>query len=602
MSKRISYSALAAYEQCPLKFKFEYIDNLRDIYHQRRAYLSFGESIHIALRKFFEIREVKERTLDKLRSVLLNNWVHNGYATPEEENEYKQQALSVVEQFYTHSDINAQPLYLEEFFQIPVGNFFLTCKIDRIDELTDDNVEVIDYKTGKFLPGLEGSDSELSRIQQLRIYAFCIWERLRLFPQKLSVYYLQHNKKISTNCTQKQIKETKKYIVKLYKRISKDNKFLPKKGAFCKSCDYSVICPVMGLGIKPAEREKLKEDYKLTIKSLESIRNDLYTLNRSSVYISGILDTDTLIKKSLDMVMRLADVDKGVFIGVDEQNLLNVLHSVGITTTYKHPPLGPDGLMALLKTNEEGLPEAQFVNDLDIKKDYRALILDDSDTKTLMLLPLLAKRQFLGLIVLGNHRDGSPFDNYDVSLLQNFAVQIAISLHNAKLYELAITDGLTKLYIRRHFLRKLNYEIERSKKFKTDLNLMMIDIDHFKKINDEHGHPAGDSILCLLADLLKSEIDSGSTIARYGGEEFIIILPQISLNDAKEVAERLRSAVENYKFAVKDTFMPLTVSIGVAGQNYEFCSEEKFIEQADTALYKSKQLGRNRVTVYSKRQ
>jgi len=109
MSKRISYSALAAYEQCPLKFKFEYIDNLRDIYHQRRAYLSFGESIHIALRKFFEIREVKERTLDKLRSVLLNNWVHNGYATPEEENEYKQQALSVVEQFYTHSDINAQP-------------------------------------------------------------------------------------------------------------------------------------------------------------------------------------------------------------------------------------------------------------------------------------------------------------------------------------------------------------------------------------------------------------------------------------------------------------------------------------------------------------
>jgi len=583
MIKYLSYSALSTYQQCPLKFKFEYIDCLGDIYRQERPYLSFGSSLHSTLAKFFQTKETKQRTLDFLFSLLKKNWISKGYSSAEEEAEYRQLAFSILEHFYESADINAQPIYIEEFFKLPIKDFFLTGKIDRIDALSEKEVEIIDYKTGKFVP----SEEEIKDDLQLRIYALAAIKKYNLVPKRISIYCLEQNVKLSTEFKQEKLEDTLNEIISLYDKISQDKEFPPLKNHFCSACDYLVICPLMGLGIKPAERQKIKEDYQSTIKYLEGIRNDLYNLFKGSIEISSVLDRNALIKKSLDIILKLSKTEKGIFLYKEENNF-KVEYSVGSISLKDNFDLN------LQKIG----PEPIVINGLQNNPEYAILFKNSQDIKNILLLPLVAKEKILGIIILADHRDGSEFDNYDVSLLQSLSVQIAISLYNAILYELAVTDGLTKLFIHRYFQQRLEQELSRSKRYRSSLSLLMIDIDHFKKLNDTYGHPEGDNILRILAKILKEKLRDTDIIARYGGEEFACILTETGHSGAKETAERLRNAVENYKFNIKGNTVKLTISIGV--DTWDFVvSKEEFIEHADRALYKAKSLGRNKVVVYN---
>ncbi|MDI6641036.1 MAG: diguanylate cyclase [Elusimicrobiota bacterium] len=595
--KYLSYSALSTYQECPLKFKFEYIDRLGDIYRQDRPYFSFGGSLHTALAKFFQIKDVQQRTLDLLYTLLKKSWISKGYSTVEEETEYRQKAISLLQHFYETADISAQPLYIEEFFRIPIEDFFLSGKIDRIDAISGDKVEVIDYKTGKTVV----TQKDLQEDLQLGIYALAVVKKLQLKPQRVTILSLEQNMTFSTEINQERIERTEQEVIKIYRNISEDREFAPKETGLCPYCDYSVICPIMGLGVKPAEKEKFKEDYQATIKYLESIRNDLYALHKASLDVSSILDTNALIKKSLRSIMDLSKVDKGVFITFDDEEKFKVIFSVG--TPYVHAqgevvlPHSREEIAKLLKVKSEIIPTAVVVNDAPKKPEYLKLISDDPEVRHMILLSLVAKERLLGLIVLANHKDGSVFDNYDVSLLQSLALQVAISLYNAKLYELAITDGLTKLFIHRYFQQRLDQELSRAKRYRSNLSLLMMDIDHFKNVNDTYGHLEGDTVLRSLANLFKSKLRDTDVVARYGGEEFACILVETGSAGAKETAERLRRAVENHVYTIKNVRVPITISIGVTTYDFNI-SKEEFIEQADRALYKAKQAGRNRVMVY----
>ncbi|MBF0411191.1 MAG: diguanylate cyclase [Desulfamplus sp.] len=181
----------------------------------------------------------------------------------------------------------------------------------------------------------------------------------------------------------------------------------------------------------------------------------------------------------------------------------------------------------------------------------------------------------------------------------------AFSESQRQIQEMAITDELTKLYNRRYFYSKLNEEFEKAQRYKRDISCIMIDIDFFKKVNDQYGHDTGDNVLRAVSNCIKSTCRSIDIVARYGGEEIIILLPETDKFKAALVAEKIRKLIENKEIAYdkEDKTVKVTISLGVA----DFVSDDivkhldpnQFIKNADSALYHAKNSGRNRVEIFS---
>lgn len=164
-----------------------------------------------------------------------------------------------------------------------------------------------------------------------------------------------------------------------------------------------------------------------------------------------------------------------------------------------------------------------------------------------------------------------------------------------KLTNLAYRDPLTGLYNRRFLDEKIFDEVERAKRYNRHLSVILADLDHFKRINDRHGHQKGDLVLQSVAEIIKKTLRHNDVAARYGGEEFCIILPETSLETAKQVAEKLKENVENQ--VKKKCGIPITISLGVASINNKNNTPMKLVQAADHAMYCAKNAGRNRVAI-----
>lgn len=168
-----------------------------------------------------------------------------------------------------------------------------------------------------------------------------------------------------------------------------------------------------------------------------------------------------------------------------------------------------------------------------------------------------------------------------------------------KLQEDANTDGLTKCYNKMYFNNKLDLEVKKSKVTGQPLSLIIFDLDHFKHLNDNYGHDAGDYVLKEKAQLLRDNgIRKGDVFARYGGEEFVVLLPNTNLKQAFEIAERLRKLVETHEFIYDGKRLPVAASIGVADYRQGVNTGTDLFKRADQAVYKSKEGGRNQVNFY----
>ena len=166
-----------------------------------------------------------------------------------------------------------------------------------------------------------------------------------------------------------------------------------------------------------------------------------------------------------------------------------------------------------------------------------------------------------------------------------------------------ITDVLTGLYNRRYLDQRIRTEYENARRYQHPLSVLMLDIDHFKRLNDSHGHQAGDLALHFLSGLILDGIREPDIAARYGGEEFVIIAPNTRLHDAGELAERVRMRIESHELKLARAgenrqTLHITVSIGVAELTPDIITGEQLIECADQALYQAKQSGRNRTSLY----
>lgn len=244
----------------------------------------------------------------------------------------------------------------------------------------------------------------------------------------------------------------------------------------------------------------------------------------------------------------------------------------------------PD-LVAKAKGNNINIPILVFRDSVSITQDDRIWTLGIDDC---ILKPVRAVK-FLHHIRRALHasRLGQDCEN--------------LRKENQQLYQLAITDSLTRLVNRRHFMERLNAEFARAKRFEGRLGYLICDIDHFKKVNDNYGHSVGDRVLKQVSTILASVIRSIDMAGRYGGEEFVLLLPETGRKGALFVAEKVRRTVEEFDFSPRDEDeLPgpqhLTISIGAATfpeSNVE--TTERLIEAADQALYRAKENGRNRV-------
>ncbi|MEZ4599058.1 MAG: GGDEF domain-containing protein [Syntrophotaleaceae bacterium] len=183
--------------------------------------------------------------------------------------------------------------------------------------------------------------------------------------------------------------------------------------------------------------------------------------------------------------------------------------------------------------------------------------------------------------------------------------EAALRKSREKLRQLAMTDSLTGLFNRRHFNRMALKEVERALRYSRPLSVIVMDLDHFKNVNDGFGHATGDRVLVMVADTLRDVLRKTEISARYGGEEFIVMLPETSARGAADVAERLRGNIEGKRLDVPKGRITVTASFGVSDaldRTQPITGLQRLsdlVSSADRAMYASKGLGRNRVTVFS---
>lgn len=225
-----------------------------------------------------------------------------------------------------------------------------------------------------------------------------------------------------------------------------------------------------------------------------------------------------------------------------------------------------------------------------------------TQTHESLLVPVVAEDNIVALMRM--ERSSKPsFSTDELRFLEAVANQTALALEKAKLIafleNLSITDELTGIANRRHFEWRLAEEVERARRYQYPLSALMLDLDHFKRVNDTYGHQIGDIVLQQIAQRLKRVLRRTDFLARYGGEEFVVLAPQTPADRALILAERLRQVIAESPISVSpDLQLRITISIGVAVFPEHAQNGNELVRAADEALYKAKQTGRNRVCLF----
>lgn len=287
------------------------------------------------------------------------------------------------------------------------------------------------------------------------------------------------------------------------------------------------------------------------------------------------------------------------------EQIVQTLQSVSLCDCYLQARDGLEGFKILIENPSIDL----ILCDLEMPRmdgfKFITMVRSRDDLKNIPVI-ILTARETRELKIKGLEQGASdyvtkPFDAGE--LVARVKVQLKLKLlqdelkkSNEMLKELSNTDPLTQLFNRRYMMEVLDREIQRTARKGSPISILIMDIDHFKKVNDTYGHQFGDVVLVKIANIIKNHLRTYDVAARYGGEEFVAILPETPLMEAMAVAERIRIATQQTTFPNKLQSLKVTISIGAATFTIpELDSVDDLIRIADEALYRAKSEGRNRV-------
>ncbi len=275
--------------------------------------------------------------------------------------------------------------------------------------------------------------------------------------------------------------------------------------------------------------------------------------------------------------------------------------------SHNHPDLQPD--LSIYQNDSPIMKESMasgryiFEQDFASSRYFRGRRNKLFNSDFFVSIPLMIENEIIGVLNL-NDNDKGFYNVGDLDFALNVSEFVALSISNALLFEtverLSVTDGLTGLDNHQHMQSLLKNEVIRCQRYSSSLSIIMMDIDHFKNVNDTYGHQKGDDILLDFASTMKKFCRSNDVAARYGGEEFILVLPETKVKGAFYIAERIREEMESQIFNHKGKDFNVTVSCGIAEFDSNLTKNPAdLIKVADQALYKAKHEGRNRTVIGS---
>lgn len=236
--------------------------------------------------------------------------------------------------------------------------------------------------------------------------------------------------------------------------------------------------------------------------------------------------------------------------------------------------------------------------DPNCKESASIIWMTNQRSRSYVGVPLILLDKVVGVISVQS-LDSHAYSADQIRLLETIATQAAIAVQNASLYDqmkqMAITDSVTGLFTRRHFTQLGQREVDRALRYDRRLSVLMVDIDHFKRVNDTYGHNTGDQVLMMVAVTCRMALRATDIVGRWGGEEFAIVLPEADRDGAALIAERIRRMMADSKMELGKNVIQVTVSIGVVTLGESCGTMEMLIDHADRALYLAKQGGRNQV-------
>ena len=326
-------------------------------------------------------------------------------------------------------------------------------------------------------------------------------------------------------------------------------------------------------------------------------RNLANALREISLLLSGSLNPDVILRILLEQVRKVVPYDSANVMLIEDDNVRMVARigyekfNIDQLLDSFSLPLSQTNNLQVMATS--GTPN--FISDVRADLNWNRTPASEH-IASWVGAPLIAKGQVLGFLGL-DKVDAGYYRQEHAARLEMLAGHASLALLNAQAYQSleqdSITDFVTGAFNHRYFFHQLQHELEQARVQGYPVTLLMIDIDHFKPLNDVYGHPVGDQVLHQLATRLKAELRTTDHLARYGGEEFTVILPGTPLQAALDVAERLRSSVEFKPFGVEGRALGISVSIGCAAFPTHAQSPRELVNTADQAMYTAKAAGRN---------
>jgi diguanylate cyclase (GGDEF)-like protein len=343
-------------------------------------------------------------------------------------------------------------------------------------------------------------------------------------------------------------------------------------------------------------RKREKEDLDKTLQNLSL----LYSIGKAMNYIS---DLKNLLQYILSQAIDITSAEKGsIMLYNFETDRLNIRVLAGLEDTEYQEKVNNSEIRCRSFKPGEGIAGRVFVTSKpmivnNIREDDQFINSETSYVRSIACIPMIVYSDVIGVINVTNKKKGKEFTGEDVEMLKAVADQAAVAVNKAQLWDMAVTDSLTGLYVRRYFMVKLQEEIHRAERYNKRLSVIMADLDRFKKINDTYGHDAGDRALKTISTFLQKNIRDVDAIARYGGEEFVMLIPDADKEAAFCLAERLREGLAKVKL---EDLAPVTISLGIATYPSDGTDLEELIKRADAAMYEAKQQGRNKAVKFSR--